>query len=95
MLKKVDGLWLSDDGVVVLCAEECIFRVPKSILAARSPIFRAMLEFPQPADTAIEADEMIDGSPVVHIPDSATDVECFLRAIFDSRCDHAIMSHRK
>ncbi|KAJ6556393.1 hypothetical protein B0H19DRAFT_1377108 [Mycena capillaripes] len=86
MSNKAHGLWLSDDGVVVLRAEESIFRVPKSILAARSPVFRAMFEFPQPADSdaILEADEMIDGSIVVHMPDSAADVECFLRAIFDS-----------
>ncbi|KAJ7318533.1 hypothetical protein DFH08DRAFT_1036300 [Mycena albidolilacea] len=88
MSKKVDGLWFSDDALVVLRAGESIFRLPKSILAARSPVFQAMLEFPQPTasvrDSMMDADEMIDGSPVVCMPDSATDLEPFLRAIFDS-----------
>jgi hypothetical protein len=88
MSKKVDGLWFSDDALVVLRAGESIFGLPKSILAARSPVFQAMLEFPQPTasvrDSMMDADEMIDGSPVVCMPDSATDFEPFLRAIFDS-----------
>ncbi|KAJ6582021.1 hypothetical protein B0H19DRAFT_984152 [Mycena capillaripes] len=88
MSKKVDGLWFSDDILVVLRAGESLFRVPKSILAARSSFFQAMFEFPHPSaavgNTMIDAEETIDGSPVIRMSDSATDVEPFLRAIFDS-----------
>ncbi|KAJ7731802.1 hypothetical protein DFH07DRAFT_700312, partial [Mycena maculata] len=45
-----------------------------------SSVFRDIVAFPQPsADT-----ELIDGSPVVSLHDSAADVEVLLRAIFDS-----------
>ncbi|KAJ6461245.1 hypothetical protein C8R47DRAFT_993571 [Mycena vitilis] len=39
-----------------------------------------MLALPQPAD----GEETIEGCPVVRLPDSAEDVTCCLRAIFDS-----------
>ncbi|KAJ7676700.1 hypothetical protein DFH06DRAFT_1168850 [Mycena polygramma] len=78
--RRIDDLWFSTDGLV-LKAENNIFRVTKSILAARSSVFRDMVAFPQPpGDEA----EIIDGCPVVHLHDSAADVEVFLRAIFDS-----------
>ncbi|KAJ6483931.1 hypothetical protein C8R45DRAFT_1099103 [Mycena sanguinolenta] len=38
-----------------------------------------MLSFPQPADS-----ELVDGCPIVRLPDSEPDVTVFLRAIFDS-----------
>ncbi|KAJ7448948.1 hypothetical protein FB451DRAFT_1288199 [Mycena latifolia] len=74
---RVDGLWFPD-GTLVIRAECKIFRVAKSVLAARSSVFRDMVAFPQGEDA-----EIIDGSSVV-LHDSATDVEVFLRAIFDS-----------
>ncbi|KAJ6450434.1 hypothetical protein C8R47DRAFT_931805, partial [Mycena vitilis] len=58
-----------------------IFRVPTSILAAQSSAFRDMAAFPQPQDGY---GETIEGSPVFNLSDSATDVEAFLSAIFDS-----------
>ncbi|KAJ7642413.1 hypothetical protein DFH06DRAFT_1097654 [Mycena polygramma] len=88
MSNQIDGLWFSSDQLVALRAGESIFRVPKSILAARSSVFQAMFEFPQPAVSdgeMTDGDEFIDGSPVVHLHDSPTEVEPFLRAIFDSR----------
>ncbi|KAJ7473854.1 hypothetical protein B0H11DRAFT_1675936, partial [Mycena galericulata] len=74
-------LWFQTDALVVLRAEDRIFRVSQSILAARSPVFQAMFEFPQPA---AEGDEFMDGSHVIRLHDAAADVEPFLRAIFDS-----------
>ncbi|KAJ7642432.1 hypothetical protein DFH06DRAFT_608717 [Mycena polygramma] len=87
MPNQIDGLWFSNDPVVVLRAGESVFRVPKSILAARSSVFQAMFEFPQPAASdgeMTDVDEVMDGSPVVRIHDSPKEVEAFLRAIFDS-----------
>ncbi|KAJ7112488.1 hypothetical protein C8R44DRAFT_711013 [Mycena epipterygia] len=78
--RQVDGLWFSND-TLVLRAEDSIFCVSQSILAARSPVFQSMFEFPQPIS---DGDEIMDGSPVVHLHDSAAEVEPFLRAIFDS-----------
>ncbi|KAJ6537935.1 hypothetical protein B0H19DRAFT_961697 [Mycena capillaripes] len=87
MARQIDGLWFSNDSLVILQAGDSIFRVPKSILAARSSVFQAMFEFPQPAtdrEMMHGPDEMRDGNPVVRLHDSATEVEPFLRAIFDS-----------
>ncbi|KAJ6523160.1 hypothetical protein B0H19DRAFT_854030, partial [Mycena capillaripes] len=75
-----EGLWFSND-TLVLRAENSIFRVSKSMLAARSSVFQNMFEFPPPASGG---DQVMDGSPVVRLHDSAADVEAFLRAIFDS-----------
>jgi hypothetical protein len=80
-LHQVDGLWFSNDTLVIR-AENSIFRVSKSILAARSSVFEAMFEFPQ---STSDGDRMMDGSQVVRLHDSAAEVESFLRAIFDSR----------
>ncbi|KAJ6540869.1 hypothetical protein DFH09DRAFT_1368513 [Mycena vulgaris] len=77
---RVDHLWFSSDSLVIR-AEKKVFRVTKSILAARSSIFRDMVAVPQPPG---EETELIDGSPVVCLSDSAADVEVFLQAIFDS-----------
>ncbi|KAJ7825280.1 hypothetical protein B0H14DRAFT_2369046 [Mycena olivaceomarginata] len=75
---RVEELWFSDSGLVVQ-AEQSLFRVSGAVLAARSPIFKDMLSFTQPPDA-----ETIDGCPVVKLPDLATDITCFFRAIFDS-----------
>ncbi|KAK6991925.1 BTB domain-containing protein [Favolaschia claudopus] len=72
--KQAEGLW-------VLRAEDTVFRVSGGILSARSTVFRDMLSLPQPS-TSIE--DTIDGCSVIRLPDSATEVESFLRAIFDS-----------
>ncbi|KAJ7624295.1 hypothetical protein DFH06DRAFT_1230124 [Mycena polygramma] len=77
---RVDDLWFSDD-TLVLKAEQKIFRVTKSILAARSSVFRDMIAFPQSED---DESEIIDGSPVILLHDAAEEVEAFLRAVFDS-----------
>ncbi|KAJ7267139.1 hypothetical protein C8J57DRAFT_1067981 [Mycena rebaudengoi] len=75
-LTRVSDLWFSDANWV-LQAGSSLFRVSLGILAAKSPVFQDMMSFPQPPDT-----ELIDGCPVVHLPDSEEDTEFFLRAIF-------------
>ncbi|KAJ7684254.1 hypothetical protein DFH06DRAFT_1155121 [Mycena polygramma] len=75
---RVEQLWFSDGGLVVQ-AEQSLFRVSSGILAARSLVFQDMLLLNQPPDA-----ETIEGCPVVRLPDSAADVTCFFRAIFDS-----------
>jgi hypothetical protein len=79
-LIRVDELWFPPD-VIVIRAENKIFRVLGGILAARSTVFRDMIAFPQPANNETEN---IDGFPVVRLHDSAEDVTSFLRAIYDS-----------
>ncbi|KAJ6500845.1 hypothetical protein C8R45DRAFT_979321 [Mycena sanguinolenta] len=71
-------LWF-EDGNLVVQAENSQFRVYRGVLAAKSPIFCDMLSFPQPSDS-----EIIEGCPLVRLPDSATEVNAFLRALFDS-----------
>lgn len=80
-LGRVGDLWFTRDTIVIR-AEETIFQVTRSILAARSTVFQDMMAFPQPPG---DDTEFIDGSPVVRLHDSAADVEVFLRAIFDSK----------
>ncbi|KAJ7142082.1 hypothetical protein C8R43DRAFT_1238198 [Mycena crocata] len=75
---RVEELWFSDGGLVVQ-AENSLYRVSGGILAARSSVFKDMLSFPQPPDAVT-----VEGCPVVQLPDSAGDVTCFFRAIFDS-----------
>ncbi|KAJ7259941.1 hypothetical protein B0H12DRAFT_1322341 [Mycena haematopus] len=79
-LLPVEGLWFSND-TLVLRAENRIFRVSKAMLAARSSVFETMFEFPP---STSHADQIMEGSPVVTLHDSAVEVEAFLRAIFDS-----------
>ncbi|KAJ7663670.1 hypothetical protein B0H17DRAFT_867480, partial [Mycena rosella] len=76
-LERVESLWF-DDGNIVICAHNVLFRVFRGILAARSPVFAEMLAFPQAEDA-----ETIDGCPVLHLDDSAADTMYFLKAIFD------------
>ncbi|KAJ6573171.1 hypothetical protein DFH09DRAFT_1152450 [Mycena vulgaris] len=77
---RVQELWFSNDTLVIR-AEKKLFRVSRSLLAARSTVFQDMGAFPQPAS---DESELIDGSPVVTLHDSAADVEALLKAIFDS-----------
>ncbi|KAJ7445007.1 hypothetical protein B0H11DRAFT_436141 [Mycena galericulata] len=76
---RVKDLWFSNDTLVIR-AENKMFRVSKSILAARSSVFQDMFAFPPPVN---DVPEILDDSAVV-LHDSASDVEAFLRAIFDS-----------
>ncbi|KAJ6575871.1 hypothetical protein B0H10DRAFT_1788019 [Mycena sp. CBHHK59/15] len=81
-LRRVSDLWFAD-GSLIVQAEDTIFCVSRSILAARSSVFHDMLSFSEAAsDSANEV--TIGGLPMVHLHDSALDVEFFLRAIFDS-----------
>ncbi|KAJ7197667.1 hypothetical protein GGX14DRAFT_574140 [Mycena pura] len=80
MSTRVDDLWF-EDGSLLIKAEEKLFRVSKCLLAVRSMVFKDMLSLPPMPDGEME---LIDGIPVVTLPDSAKDVEVFLRAIIDS-----------
>ncbi|KAJ7779340.1 hypothetical protein DFH07DRAFT_876062 [Mycena maculata] len=80
---RVEDLWFSNDSLVIK-AEKSIFQVSRSILAARSSVFADMVAFPQPANGETECSTTVDGSPIVFLHDSASDVSAFLKAIFDS-----------
>ncbi|KAJ7456053.1 hypothetical protein FB451DRAFT_1143508 [Mycena latifolia] len=75
-LTRAEGLWFEDCGLIIQ-AERRIFRVSRDVIAIQSPVFHDMLSLPTPSD----ADTMY-GCPFVILPDSAADVDAFLRALF-------------
>ncbi|KAJ7221387.1 hypothetical protein GGX14DRAFT_669561 [Mycena pura] len=75
--RRMESLWF-EDGSIILQAGSIQYRVHRSILAMHSPVFKDMLAFPQPADS-----ELIDGCPVVRLPDPEAEVTPFLRALYD------------
>ncbi|KAJ7661176.1 hypothetical protein B0H17DRAFT_953746, partial [Mycena rosella] len=80
-LHRVEELWFEDDNLIIR-AEDSLFRVSRGVLAARSPVFRAML-FGMPQPNPGNAVTMY-GCPMIQLPHRAADVEYFLKAIFDS-----------
>ncbi|KAJ7701844.1 hypothetical protein B0H17DRAFT_862003, partial [Mycena rosella] len=76
--QRVHDLWF-EDGDLVLQAGNGQFRVYRGVLAARSSVFNDMLSesFPQPLDS-----ELVEGFPLVRLPDPESHVTRFLRAIF-------------
>ncbi|KAJ6582071.1 hypothetical protein B0H19DRAFT_1117473 [Mycena capillaripes] len=79
-LEKVEQLWFSPD-VVILRAQDRIFRVFVAILKEKSTVFVDMFTFPQPPSSDMET---MDGVPVVTLHDDSAEMEVFLKAIFDS-----------
>ncbi|KAJ7049177.1 hypothetical protein C8F01DRAFT_1184892 [Mycena amicta] len=79
--QRVAELWFAD-GTIVIRAGSKLFRVSKSILEARSTVFKDMAAFPQPVDDGEV--ELVDGAPVISLADDSEHVEAFLKAIFDS-----------
>ncbi|KDQ56534.1 hypothetical protein JAAARDRAFT_79101 [Jaapia argillacea MUCL 33604] len=69
-----------DDGNVILVAGSTQFKIFKGILYENSPIFRDMFSLSTPS-----ASETIDGCPVVHLSDTAEEVEHMLRALHNRR----------
>ncbi|KAF7302874.1 BTB domain-containing protein [Mycena kentingensis (nom. inval.)] len=74
--ERVQELWFND-GNIVLQAENMQYKLFHGILALRSEIFRDMLVVGQQA-----AGEMVDGCPLVHLPDEARELTPFLKAIY-------------
>ena len=72
-------IWF-DDGNIVLQAENVHFRFFKGILAAYSPFFRDAFAVPQPMHNS---EGMVEGCPVMKLPDSAADVEYMLSFILE------------
>ncbi|KDQ56532.1 hypothetical protein JAAARDRAFT_294594 [Jaapia argillacea MUCL 33604] len=69
-----------DDGNVILVAGSTQFKIFGGILSENSPIFRDMFSLSTPS-----ASETIDGCPVVHLSDTAEEVEHMLRALHNRR----------
>src|SRR6266852_4823619 len=77
---RVEKLWL-EDGNLILVAGNALYKVYRGVLSRHSSVFRDMLAYPQPADS-----ELIDGYPVVRLPDAEVEVTPFLEALFDPWC---------
>ncbi|KAJ7612165.1 hypothetical protein FB45DRAFT_843455 [Roridomyces roridus] len=73
---RIPELWF-EDGNIVIQAGNSQFRVHRGILAACSPVFQDMLTFPQPPES-----ELLEGCPLVRMPDHPNEVAVFLKAIF-------------
>ncbi len=73
-------VWFND-GTLVLKAENKLFRVYGGLLATVSSFFRHLLSTPPPKEGNI----VFEGCPIVLLDDSADDLSCFLKAIFDPR----------
>ncbi|KAF7295893.1 hypothetical protein HMN09_01133000 [Mycena chlorophos] len=73
---RVEELWF-DDGNIVLQAGSAQYRVFRGILARNSAVFQDMLSFPQPPN-----EELVDGCPLVYLPDNEVEVTPFLKALF-------------
>ena len=67
--KRSARFWF-DDGNVVLQAGDAQFRVHRSHLALHSEIMKDCFSCPQP-----EGAPTVEGCPLVHLPDSAIDIE--------------------
>ncbi|KAJ7065858.1 hypothetical protein C8F01DRAFT_1126802 [Mycena amicta] len=77
-LVRANGLYFADCGLVIQ-AENTVFRVSRDFLGLHSTIFRDMLTLPTHADA-----QMLDGAPLVRLPDAAKDVDVMLRALLYS-----------
>ncbi|KAJ7065848.1 hypothetical protein C8F01DRAFT_1352014 [Mycena amicta] len=77
-LVRANGLYFADCGLVIQ-AENTVFRVSRDFLGLHSTIFRDMVTLPTHADA-----EMMDGAPLVRLPDAAKDVDLMLKALLYS-----------
>ncbi|OJT07814.1 hypothetical protein TRAPUB_1297 [Trametes pubescens] len=85
VIEQDADLWFSDGSIVVI-AEGTGFRVHMSLLSRSSPILRDIFTLPQPVPAAsLGGDNAFGGVPVVHVSDSAYDMRCLLRTIYDGR----------
>jgi len=65
-----------DDGSVVIQAHSTQFRVHRSILSAHSSVLKDMVP---------NAEELVEGCPIIHLSDSAEDMAHLLKALHDRR----------
>lgn len=73
------------DGNVVLSANDSednliFFKVHQSMLSKHSTVFADMFSLPE---SSVNASEVYDGAPLVHLQDDAKDLKQFLSVIYD------------
>jgi hypothetical protein len=78
-------LWFDDGNIIirtVLCDKKAYTacKVHKSILASHSNIFHDLFDGPQAAFDA--ASDRYDDTPVIDLPDTPSEVDHFLRALY-------------
>ncbi|KAJ7637507.1 hypothetical protein B0H17DRAFT_1023463 [Mycena rosella] len=79
-------IWMPH-GDIILQAESTQFRVHQDILAKHSSVFQDMFSLPQPPN-----EETLEGCPIVHLSDSAIDIELILTAFYDPSQDFKIVA---
>ena len=82
--EKVPELWFTDADVVFQAGAK-LFRVHRSILSARSTVFKDMFSAPHPNSEKVVNED--DSYTHINLPDDAMDVQLFFLAIFDARCE--------
>lgn len=70
-------IWF-EDGNVILVAGGIAFKVHRGQLERHSEIFRDLFSLPQPVDQPT-----FQGSPIVQLYDSPSDITFLLRALYD------------
>ncbi|KII91857.1 hypothetical protein PLICRDRAFT_173653 [Plicaturopsis crispa FD-325 SS-3] len=78
-------IWM-EDGTIVLEAETTQFRVHRSVLRANSAIFADMFEVcgsAEEPDSTGGSSELVEGCPVIHMPDQSQDWQHVLKALYD------------
>ncbi|TEB30547.1 hypothetical protein FA13DRAFT_519284 [Coprinellus micaceus] len=71
-----------EDGSVMLQAENTQFKVHRGLLARVSTIFSDVFSVPQPP----KGNEVVEGCPVVHLQDTAEDVQFLMGTLYGQRC---------
>ena len=81
--KRDSEVW-SEDGNIVVVAQNTAFRFHKSVVSLHSSVFRDLFSIPQPSLILIDGEvvEVFDGCPVVHVSDTSYDFRELLRAIY-------------
>ncbi|KAA1468961.1 hypothetical protein DENSPDRAFT_834469 [Dentipellis sp. KUC8613] len=79
-IKRHPDFWFDDGSIILLARSTDAFRVHRTVLARSSEIFRDMLLV---GDPGAGTEEMIEGCPVVRLPDDVTDICRLLKAIYD------------
>ena len=77
--KRDTEVWF-DDGNIVVVADETAFKVHRGVLSLHSEVFRDMFLIPPPED-----DEALEGCPIVHVSDSASDIRQLLSVLYKGR----------